>query len=271
MITHRHRHPDSWLPRRLPWQQSVMVDRTHSLAPARVLIPQMQLADFVSGQPFVATTGAPAPQMTYYGPAFSVTGGAGYNVANGPFLGGLASWSIFAVMQTTTGSLGSGGTIYCERAASGNDLVKLHLSQSTSSTACAYQNDAGSLANPLGGGVSVTDGRVNTMAGVYDGVNVYSYYNGVVASTTSWPGANNNFTNGAIQQTIGYDVADGTGNYTGAIIAIYLYKRALLQADVIRLTNDPFGMLQPTATLVTGWTAPSSGSGAAQARVMVQA
>jgi len=227
---------------------AITFDRSHPLRPDRLYIPAFRQADLISGARRLTANASPGTTLTYAGPAATFTGGSGFSAGSGAFLGGRAAWSICALVQTATPTSGSGGTVYCERAASGNDIVKLHISQTTGSAACAYQNDAGSLVNQTAGSPSVTDGLVHMMACTYDGTNVASYVDRALVQTTSWPGANNNFTNGALQQTIGYDVADATGPFAGSIIAIWLYQRALTAAQIATLTDAPFAMLRPAGS-----------------------
>lgn len=212
-------------------------------------MPSLLLADLVSGNPLLAGPVLPSLGTTVYGPAMSfpgTSGGAGYIAGTGPFLGGLSAWSICTLVRSTASPNAGGSALYCERATSGNDILKVIVS-SSSSGAAVYRNDAGTLINQNFGPVSVTDGRIYLVSATFDNSNVISYADSTVETSSGWGGANNNFTDANIQRTIGYDVADSTASFNGHILAVYLYKRALSPSEIAHLQNRPFSMLRPRA------------------------
>lgn len=166
-------------------------------------------------------------------------------------LGGNASFSVVAGIVNTlnTSTIGDSFTVYGERAASGNDILKLGFAQGTNGTSpviLTYRNDAGTLIQTgTASGINTNDGRFHVIAGTKFGSgsnNSTVYLDGRAVGTASW-NTNDNFTDANIKCFIGGDIADPVSGFPGSVHFVYLYKRSLNQAQINALTADPYGFL----------------------------
>jgi hypothetical protein len=230
--------------------------------------------------------GVPVPTMTPRGPAGSWPGSPaglfGWTVAGGHILGGLTAWTIVATIQTTTGGNQDGNTIYCERAASGNDIVKIGQQDGHGVAFSAIMRSDGGTLIDTGDGITINDGTIRTLIATYDNANVRQYQNGALTLSTAWSGGNA-FTDASTVCSIGYDVADpGTGsNWTGSILQVAIFKSTLSAGQVAQLSAAPFAMLRPIVRRTysvpaatgafTGSISDSAASSTSQSGVMASA
>lgn len=172
-----------------------------------------------------------------------------YTVHTGAILGGSASWSIVAGTQLLAAHSGNNAeayAIYCERAASGNDILKLEVGKQANQTQIVqvYRNDAATLIQNIGGS-NLNDGKFHVLACTKNGSgsnNAIVYVDGVSKATASW-NTNDTFTNAGLTSTIGADIADNGSGWPDYISFVALYKRALTQQEVLLWSYAPYSVL----------------------------
>ena len=248
------------------------------------LPPPQDLTGRYPSQGLMTVAGA-----TYYpqigasaiGPAFystSPNSPNAYVVNNGPILGGRTEFSILAIVQTTFSAANYGNDIYCERAASGDDIIQLTLSQGNASftqnsIGFVYRDDAGNIVNVAG------DQTVNNGSPHYVGVSCsidsstsvlsYSIYIDGILSASGTGTSTTAFTNTGIYSSISGDpqattAAGYSAAFVGAIPAVGVYDGVLPPSAFALWRSEPFAMLRPVRrrTYFVPASAPSSNIGA---------
>jgi hypothetical protein len=150
---------------------------------------------------------------------------------NGPILSGLTNWYINFTVRTTQSSPLDGAAIYCERAPSGSDIVKVELGESGANAnklGLVYRDDAGTL-NRLYSTNNVNDGTVHVVSVLKVGTAISITMDGVVSSGTLT--ATNNFTNSGIVTSIARDYGDSTAYFGGTVYAVNIGTSAISLSD----------------------------------------
>lgn len=178
--------------------------------------------------------------------------GKGLLLTNPVFQNAATNVTIFALCRVPNGATagGSGAAVYCERQATGGTIVKLNYDTRPGPQGTNFQivfrNDSAQLLD-LRGTLSQNDGVWHTWCGTKAGNtgsnNVSLYKDGVGNALGTW-NFTENFAN-TLVPTIGYDVADTTGNFQGSIACIYCWKRVLSAVEILYLTRDPFAFFVP--------------------------
>ncbi len=190
-----------------------------------------------------ATVGATTRPVTSRGRALGVSTGSNYgSVSTGPVVAGLVNWTIALQIQVASGfNATDGAAFYCERAASGNDILKMEGLGGGAGANKAFftlRNDAGTLLQGFGT-VVINDGLWHDLVLVKRGTSIIYYVDGKADINSTWSGADT-FTD-ANRSTLGVDlVASGTAFTTGNMRGLRLYSRALLPQEVQRLRADPW-------------------------------
>lgn len=155
---------------------------------------------------------------------------------SGRILSGLSFWSIAAIF--TSG--GGGNAIYCERAASGNDILKLDFKAPyIDAPYVTYRNDAGNLLQTSPSG-NYADSLPHVAIATCNNGAISVYVDGVVNNTGN--ATIGTMTDSGVQCTIGGDVQDGGAYWNGDISGVTLYNYCLTLSQVIAITGDMFAV-----------------------------
>jgi hypothetical protein len=179
--------------------------------------------------------------------AFGITGryavyaGTGTQVRSGRILSGLPNWSIVARFRNTMANNSGGHAIYAERAASGNDILKLDFGSGSAPNGAEViiRNTAGTLLLGTPSTTVVNDGQWHTVIATLNGTAVLLFTDGRLESTSTWSGGNT-FTNSGVASTIGSDLGDLNANYTGDMSHVRIWARTLSLGEVQRISRDPW-------------------------------
>jgi hypothetical protein len=192
------------------------------------------------------------PTASPFGGAFAFNNG-GLSTAGLKSLGpvyltkaGGVNWSIFGLATLFTGgSATHGAAIYCERGLSGNDIIKLNYTNTGNLFQVTIRNDAGTLVQ-VSGNSGINDLRYHswlaTKFGTGGSGNVILYQDGISSATGNWIDTDS-YTDAGLAGTIGYDIADTSGNLFGAITIVAAWTRALSPVEAIQLNSDPFAFI----------------------------
>lgn len=201
-------------------------------------------------------------------------GNAGYIIVNnGAILGGQrnSSVSVWFKGPLRAGS-GSGMPLYCERAASGNDIYKLEItggitgSNQIGSFMFTVRNDAATLSQPGSASLLVADNMWHHLVMTKQGNLITLYVDNIVVSSST-VSTTDNFTNTGIISSIGGDAGDSNSVTFGNIDALGLWQRALRSDEVSQLWNNGKGLDFPfssnqTSIGVQGYNFYSQGNNA---------
>jgi hypothetical protein len=204
---------------------------------AFAIVPGLGI-DLVSGTS-VVQSGA----MTRQGGSLVLAGSSnnGLMLGSGALLGSLQNSSVIAIASAPA----LGKALYCERAASGNDIYKLeNLNGGTTFT---YRNDGGSISQFGTGNNQVVDGRTRIFGAVKNGATHTAYCALIGPDTTYAPalatssfGGNAAFSNSGLQRTIGYDAGDSGANATGRLDIVIGWTRSITAAELDSLRQNPY-------------------------------
>jgi len=200
----------------------------------------------LAGAPTYATSDANVTRGMSMGAPSGIwtTGTSGIVTArSGPLLGGQVNWSIVArIFFPTTG--GSGRAIYCERAASGNDILKLdYQGLSGAALDLTYRNDAGTLIQLAGG--NIHDGAPHQVAGTKRGTDCRIYVDGVQVNQGTFGSGSDAFTNAGLVSQIGADAGDTNAFWLGSIAYVLVYARVLGLSELEWLRAEPTAVIAP--------------------------
>lgn len=177
-------------------------------------------------------------------------------------LSGQANWSIFAIAKILSGNFTTTGAgIYCERAAAGNDIVKMDYDSNgggVNKLEITIRNDAATLVQVTNTGTA-NDNLYHSWCGTKLGAgtnNVKLYKDSVFNNQGSW-NTNDTMTNAAIRVTVGYDVQDPSGNLPGSIVVVLTFTRALGVDEIQSLHLNPFQVFMPAEGEMPTLRAPS--------------
>jgi hypothetical protein len=166
-------------------------------------------------------------------------------VNSGFILGGQPAWSVAAWIVTTASNTAAGRSVYCERAASGNDILKMDAVTPTAPNAAVitYRNDPGGLVQVLGT-KAINDGNWHHVVITYDPVPAFPtlnlYVDGVADGNSPFTGANpNGFTDASPSCLIGGDITTAAAAWDGLIDDVQLWSgRTLTLAEINQLRRE---------------------------------
>lgn len=163
------------------------------------------------------------------------TGSYYVTFGSGRILSTLANASVSIYVKATGGHGGNGGTIYCERAPSGNDIWKLQTTgPSTNILSLTHRDTAGTLNQPA----ASTNMSLNTWYHVVmtkAGTTITFYINGVQDGSTGTLSGTDTYTNTGTVSSSGLDIADASSAYTGIVDELLLFNKALSSVEVASL------------------------------------
>ncbi len=168
--------------------------------------------------------------------AINLAAGPYVLVSSGAILGGLVNLSVFGWINSVAAGVGSGRPVYCERASSGNDILKLeafNTSVADHKILVTYRNDGGTLMQ-VAGATSVDDGRWHLigMTKERDNPGWNIYLDGLRDGGSTFGSSSDAFTNAGIEARIGADKGDGTALWSGLLGGVMLWNRLLLPSEV---------------------------------------
>ncbi len=167
---------------------------------------------------------------------------------SGTILCTLANASVAMWIKTTQSTNINGYPLYCERAASGNDLWKFEIRNAggTGKLELVHRDDSGTLDLHAGSTpITVNDGQWHHVALTKSGTTIKIYIDGGLQSTDTLTG-NDTMTDAGLQVRIGGDKGDGTVFYNGNMDDLRLYNTTLSATDVANLFNKndvPTGLI----------------------------
>ena len=165
-------------------------------------------------------------------------------VNSGKTVSGLSHWSIAVWARIPSGySSFAGSCFYSERAASGNDIVKLDgLSSGLGLSNVPFitmRDDAGTLIQGCAASTAVNDGEWHFIVATKAAGTLSIYVDGKRENTAAWAGSDT-FTDAGIESRIASDQAAPGDSAYGDYGLVRLYARALTPSDVSRLYADPW-------------------------------
>ncbi len=164
-----------------------------------------------------------------------------WTVNNGAILGGKANWTVVAGVRAVN-HRGNAETVYSERAASGNDILNLGGSGTSSLLVCTYRNDAGTLVNPTTGAV-IMDGQFHIIGGSKSPAAVAQYKDGILDISTAW-NTNDNFTNASIVVHIGNSEQNlANSGWSEFIQFVGIFPWTFTADDHANFARDPYQFL----------------------------
>ncbi len=162
---------------------------------------------------------------------------------SGPLLGGRPNWSIVARMYLPTIG-GSGRAIYCERAASGNDILKLdYQGNNGDQLDLTYRNDSGTLIQLAS--ANIHDGRPHDVAGTKRGTDCRIYIDGFQVNQGTFGSSSDAFTDAGLASRIGADAGDSNAYWLGSIYYVLVYNRTLSQVEIQEIGAEPYAIFAP--------------------------
>lgn len=189
------------------------------------------------GAPSV-TPGDPIPSVKHDGSSTYVLVKSGLN------LGTLANSSILAGIKTTNGRSGgaAGLAIYCERAAAGNDIWKLEMSNSANNqkTRLTHRNDAGTLTQ-VQASTAINDGKPHVVGISKAGTAVRYFLDGVLNGTATLNG-NDTMTNTGVESRIASDIASTAATWADWIGFVALFNRTITDSEAGRVSVAALGL-----------------------------
>ena len=148
------------------------------------------------------------------------------------------NWTIAVWINTTSPNRHSGGdALYCERAPSGNDIVKLDSLDATSpnSVFVTLRNDGGTLLQVRSTKI-INDGIWHFIVGTKQGTAIKLYVDGILENSNTWSGTDT-YTNG-IQSRVGGDAGDSSSHFLGKEDNVILYNHALTNDEINQTMNN---------------------------------
>ena len=163
-----------------------------------------------------------------------------YQASPGKIVSGLPSWTVMAVIQTTQATTASGRSIYCERAATGNDILKIDSLNATfgATAILTLRDDAGTLVQ-FAGTTVINDGKPHVIAMVQYGSADHRLFVDGRQDGSSITAITNTYTN-AIESRIGADAGDSTSFFNDPVYTVIPWSRGLLPAEIASLSANPW-------------------------------
>jgi hypothetical protein len=161
-------------------------------------------------------------------------------VKNGITVCNLARWSI-SIWFRSPNNPAISQPLYCERASSGNDILKLQQLGSGDGAAGKLQlvlrDDAGTL-DFINGGNVVNDGKLHNYVLTRSGNAIRGYLDGKL-DISATANASSTMTN-SVETRLGADAGDGGVHFSGHEYLLQVWRRTLTQREVNQLYADPF-------------------------------
>ena len=257
---------------------SAQIDWSHPLAQGLVacVLPGVGPGNLATGGTCGVTSNGNITRKTsgYGAHAYGTWDNSNYlTVKEAPIVGNLANWTIAAGITSTTGTTAS-RSVYCERASSGNDILKLDTNPPSQASrfGFVYRDDGGSLTGTYDSNHVIDDGYLHDLMITRSGGSFAGYYDGGAGFSSAGYGGTTNFTDAGVSRRIGHDKT-GFGFGTAGVSYIYVWaNRTLVQANAAAIRADPFQMvveLSPTSFFFLGDTAATVTATRAPARALV--
>ena len=162
----------------------------------------------------------------------------------------LANSSIVAVVATTDVTLTPGGrTIYCERAAAGNDIWKFMKSDDVAGStqiAFVHRDDAATLSSIVGT-ANITSGKPFSVGVTKAGTSIILYVHGQKDGSGTLTGTDT-MTNALTCGEAG-EAGETQNRFIGTIALIMLWSRTLSPQEMLWLASEPYAMIDPIPTV----------------------
>jgi hypothetical protein len=131
-------------------------------------------------------------------------------------------------------SIAGGQSIYCERAASGNDIWKLEVAPTpnTHKLQWTHRDDGGTLFQ-VHSSTTVDDSKTHHVVITKSGTAIQLYVDGL-ADGSGTMGGTNTLTNAGLEARIGNDKGDSTIPLNGTIDEVAVYSSALTATQVLK-------------------------------------
>lgn len=159
-----------------------------------------------------------------------------------PIISGRPHWTIAMYVRMASGfNSSNGAAFYCERPASGNDVVRFDGcatgggAPSMDNIFATIRDDAGTLLQFFGTRV-INDGDWHSIVWTKAGSAMVLYVDGTQEATATWSGTDT-FTN-SMDARLGDDVADAGAYTRGDFQALRLLARAWSPAEALRFAKD---------------------------------
>lgn len=164
-----------------------------------------------------------------------------------------ASWSGW--IKTNVTPAGGGSSIYCERAASGNDIWKIEIAGSSNPNSqgalqFTHRNDANTLNQPGTGTFLVNDNSLHHIVVTKAGLAMTFYVDNVVKGSANLTG-NDTLTDASPSCRFGTDIQDGTAWYKNVLDEVGLWTRTINPSEVAQLYNNGAGLQYPFLPLIS--------------------
>ncbi len=166
------------------------------------------------------------------GVAVSLPGASGdyILVKSGAVLATQTNASIEVWFKTSAGGT-TAQCLYCERAASGNDIWKLELADTSRKIQFTHRDDAGTLNFITSTTAALNDGVWHHVVMTKAGTAIILYVDGVSVKTGSLTG-NNTYTNAGLESRIAGDKGDSSVFLNGLICNVAAYTATLTATQV---------------------------------------
>ncbi|RYD50070.1 MAG: LamG domain-containing protein [Verrucomicrobiaceae bacterium] len=166
---------------------------------------------------------------------------AGYIEIASPILGAASEYTVIAFMKGSQTSVSGGKAIYCERGATGNNIVKIEYARSTptaaTNVACVtLRGDTTGTLLQFHDTLltyNIKDGNWHQIALVRSGTSVSLYVDGKLAGTGTFTGTT--YSNSGRVTRIGSDRADSSANLVGGVDEVSVFNHALSGAQIASL------------------------------------
>lgn len=209
--------------------------------PPRDLVTGTQATAVTAGGIVKSGIGPNGPEDIWGG-----ANGSGWNLGSGRLVCGLSNWSIVAGHRLNV--IQNGNTLYCERAATGNDVLHFEASNGVGAPVfLQFRSDANVLFS-VAGNIQATLNDFIVDGVSFNGTNFRALRNGVLDWTFNYS-SGSTFTNASSVRSIGYDTADA-GRGAEFISFVALYNRTLSDAEHMDLALNPYSLLEPLSNPV---------------------
>lgn len=180
------------------------------------------------------TFGAASVPGTSGGTSVEFTGTANIEYAL-PIIDNLTMWTIEAWARSSATAILDGRPFYCERAMTGNDIIKMDSFSTSSSrnnrTFATIRNDAGTLTQYSPSAANMRDGNWHQTVITRLGTLLTLYQDGISVGSTTIAGGT--WSNSGRVSRIGSDVAAAaTAQFLGNICSVSVYGTALTSTRV---------------------------------------
>jgi hypothetical protein len=185
--------------------------------------------------------GSAAWAMDTYGRALSLPGAnTDYLLAKSGTLLATGTHTTIVMSFTTSQTPNGGGTaLYCERAASGNDIWKLEMKTTASPVLqFTHRDDAGTLTQLFGSKV-VNDGKPHTVWMYKRGTTIVGFVDGILDFSGTLTGTDT-YTDSGLEVRIGGDKGDANAYFNGKVHFVYGWTRQLEAPALESLVVNPF-------------------------------